>query len=397
MLVIGTMDTKAQELCFVRDRLAAEGHTVLMVDVSTSGKGWGADITAEAVAECHQNGSTVVFTDERGSAVEAMSRALTEWIARQKIAGAIGLGGSGGTALIAPALRCLPLGVPKLLVSTVASGNTAPFIDTSDLIMVPSVTDIGGLNRVSRPILANAAAALSGMLDCKKVEDPSDLPTVALTMFGVTTPCVTAVCDRIKDRFDPIVFHATGTGGRSMENLALAGQLDAVMDLTTTELCDRLAGGIMAASPDRIARLAPLGIPYIGSAGALDMVNFAAADTVPERYSDRLLYRHNPQITLMRTTAPECAQIGREIGEALNLFDGPTVFLIPEGGVSALDAPGQPFHDPTADAALFEAVEATLRQTSKRRVIRLPHHINDPAFASVAAGLLEDMMNEVRT
>jgi uncharacterized protein (UPF0261 family) len=260
--------------------------------------------------------------------------------------------------------------------------------------MVPSVTDIGGLNRVLRPILANAAAALAGMITAPALDAAEDRPAIGLTMFGVTTPCVTGAVRALSDRFDCITFHATGTGGRSMEDLAAQGKLDAVLDLTTTELCDRLAGGIMAAGPDRIARLAVTGLPYVASAGALDMVNFAAPETVPARYRDRLFYHHNPQITLMRTTAAECARIGAEIADCLNRFERAT-FLIPEGGVSALDAPGQPFHDPAADAALFEAIESGTHRTATRRVIRLPHHINDPAFALAAADAMRAAIDEV--
>ncbi|QQA42698.1 Tm-1-like ATP-binding domain-containing protein [Pelagovum pacificum] len=397
ILVIGTMDTKAAELTFVRDRIAAAGETVRIVDVSTSAKGGGADIGASDIAACHPKGADAVFTGERGSAVSAMADALKHWIGTQHVAGAIGLGGSGGTALIAPALRSLPLGVPKLIVSTVAAGNTAPYIDTSDLILAPSVTDIGGLNRVSRPILANAAAAIVGMVRAEPVAAEADRPAIGCTMFGVTTACVTAATEALSDDFDCIVFHATGTGGRSMEDLAVQGRLDGILDLTTTELCDRLAGGIMPAGPDRIDRLASLGLPYVGSVGALDMVNFGAPETVPERYADRTFYHHNPQITLMRTTVDESAALGREIGESLNRFEGPVEFLLPEGGVSALDSAGQPFDDPEAREALFAAIEQTVETTGSRRVRRLPHNINDPAFADAAADALRKMMEEKTT
>lgn len=399
VLVIGTMDTKAAELAFLRDRLAGAGVRARIVDVSTGpGRGavTGADIPAAAIAACHPEGAGAVFGDDRGRAVAAMGVALERWIAGQEVAGAIGAGGSGGTALIAPALRRLPLGVPKLIVSTVASGQSGAHIGTSDLILVPSVTDIAGLNRVSRPVLVNAAAALVGMVTTPRPARADDRPALGLTMFGVTTPCVTRAAALLSDRYDCLTFHATGAGGDAMEDLALGGHLDGILDLTTTELCDRLAGGIMPAGPDRIARLAPLGIPYVLSVGATDMVNFAAPDTVPPRYADRLFHRHNPQITLMRTTPAELADLGAQIATALNAFVGPVAVLLPEGGVSALDAPGQPFHDLAADAALFDAIESALVRGSERRLDRLPYHINDPAFAEAAVAALEGMTRKTR-
>lgn len=396
VLVVGTMDTKSEELAFVRSYLQGAGIDAMLVDISTRDEARGADISAREVAEAHPQGAAAVFTGERGSAVSAMAVALSNWMANQRPGGAIGLGGSGGTAMIAPAFRTLPLGVPKLIVSTIASGNVAQIVGTSDLILMPSVTDIGGLNRISRTILANAAAALSGMIQSKQPAENDSRPAIGMTMFGVTTPCVQAVRDELKKDYDCIVFHATGTGGRSMEELAEQGFLNGIADLTTTELCDRLLGGIMPASADRIARLAPLSIPYVGSVGAVDMVNFGAPETVPDAYRGRTFYHHNPQITLMRTTADENAEIGRQIGESLNAFEGPAAFLIPEGGVSALDAPGQPFYDPEADAALFDAIEQATPLNKRDRIVRLPNHINDKAFALAAASLLRGMMEEAR-
>lgn len=394
ILVIGTMDTKAAELEFLRHALMQTGRAVRIVDVSTTPGAHGGDVSGAAVAACHPGGADAVFCGQRGQAVAAMGVALGRWIAGQDVAGAIGIGGSGGTAMIAPALRTLPLGVPKIIVSTVASGNTAAYIGTSDLILMPSVTDLSGLNRISRRVLGNAAAALAGMVTAPAVAQSHDRPAIGLTMFGVTTPCVTEVARLLSDRFDCLTFHATGTGGDTMEELALQGHLDAVLDLTTTELCDRLAGGIMPAGPERIARLAPLGLPYVASVGATDMVNFAGPDTVPERYRDRLFHRHNPQITLMRTTPDETAEVGRQIASALNTFAGPAAILLPEGGVSALDRPGQPFHDPAATRALFDAIDTGVRPGPHRHVLHLPCHINDPAFAAAAAATLERMMKE---
>ena len=396
VLVIGTADTKAAELAYLAERIRALGVPARIVDVSTSGDAVrGTDVSSGEVAAAHPGGPAAVFTGERGGAVAGMAEALARWLPRQAgVSGAIGIGGSGGTALIAPALRALPVGVPKMLLSTVAAGDVRAHVGTSDLVMAPSVTDIGGLNRISRLVLANAAAAIAGMAAAPRPEAADDRPAIGLTMFGVTTACVGQVAERLDADYDCIVFHATGTGGRTMEDLAAQGRLDGIIDVTTTELCDRLVGGIMPASPDRIDRLAPLGLPYVGSCGALDMVNFAARDSVPARYRDRLFHVHNPQITLMRTTPEENARIGAGIAASLNRFEGPVRFLIPEGGVSALDAPGQPFHDPEADAALFDAIERDLRQDDRRRLLRLPRHINEPAFAAAVADAFRGLMTE---
>jgi uncharacterized protein (UPF0261 family) len=267
------------------------------------------------------------------------------------------------------------------MVSTVASGNTAAYVGPSDIAMMYSVTDIAGLNRISRVVLANAAHAIAGMAKADPPPAVGDKPALGLTMFGVTTPCVNRVVESLGGAYDCLVFHATGTGGQSMEKLLDSGLVAGVIDVTTTEVCDHLMGGVFPCTDDRLGAIARTRVPYVGSCGALDMVNFHAKDTVPERYRDRNLYVHNPQITLMRTTADECARMGRWIGERLNACEGPVRFLIPEGGVSLLDAPGQAFHDPQADAALFDALEATVRQTGRRRLIRLPHNVNDAAFS----------------
>ncbi len=261
---------------------------------------------------------------------------------------------------------------------------TAPYVDISDIVMMPSVTDLAGLNGLSRVILHNAAQAIAGMA-LKPAEVAGGKPSVGLTMFGVTTTCVMALSDILRDRYDCMVFHATGTGGRTMEKLADSGMLSGMLDITTTEVCDLLFGGVLPATEDRLGAVARTKLPYVGSVGALDMVNFWAVDTVPKKFRDRNLYRHNPNVTLMRTTADECRAIGTWIAERLNACSGPVRFLIPEKGVSALDIAGGAFFDPEADAALFEAIEATLEQTAERRLVRLPLHINDPAFARAAA------------
>jgi len=389
--VVGTFDTKGTELGYVADLVRAAGVATHTVDLSTRGGPSVADTSAREVAGYHPNGVDAVFTGDRGTAVAAMTVAFERYLAaRDDVAGVLGLGGSGGTALIAPALRALPVGVPKLIVSTVAGGDVSAYVGASDLAMLHSVTDVAGLNRISRRVLGNAAHAMAGML-AHRVPVADDRPAVALTMFGVTTPCVTSVAGQLADRYDPLVFHAVGTGGRAMEKLADDGQLSAVLDITTTEICDLVAGGVFSAGPERLDAIARTGVPYVGSCGALDMVNFGAPDTVPARYAGRLFYEHNAQVTLMRTNREECQLIAEFLAAKLNACTGPVRFLLPEGGVSALDAPGQPFYDPGTDQLLFAALERLVEQTADRRIIRLPHNLNDPRFADALVAAFEEV------
>jgi uncharacterized protein (UPF0261 family) len=336
------------------------------------------------VAAHHPDGADAVFSDDRGTAVSAMSIALTNYIEEQDdVDGIIGLGGSGGTALIAPAMRALPVGTPKVLVSTVASGDVSPYVGPADIAMMYSVTDVAGLNRISRRVLGNAAHAVAGMAK-HPIESPeSDASAIALSMFGVTTPLVLSLVDALEATHDPLVFHATGTGGQSMEKLVDSGMVDAVLDMTTTEIADHVVGGVFSAGPDRLGAIARTGVPYVGSCGALDMVNFGALETVPVAFGDRNLHVHNANVTLMRTTAEENIAFGSFIARKLNACHGPVRFLLPEGGVSLIDAPGQPFHDPEADEALFETIETQVDQDDNRVVVRVPHNINDPEFAEV--------------
>ena len=292
----------------------------------------------------------------------------------------LGIGGGGGTSIVTRGMRTLPIGLPKMMVSTLASGDVGPYVDVSDIVMMPSITDLAGLNSVSRMVLRNAAFAIVGMTIAPAPRYDGKA-SIGLTMFGVTTPCVTRVIEELRDRYDCLVFHATGTGGRAMEKLADSDKLVGVIDVTTTEVCDHLLGGVLSAGPDRLGAIARRRLPYVGSVGALDMVNFWAPESAPEKFRRRNLYAHNPQVTLMRTTADECREIGAWIAERLNARDGPLRFLIPEKGVSALNTVGGPFFDPDADAALFDALENGLRETSERRLIRLPLHINDPEFS----------------
>ncbi len=398
VLVAGTFDTKGAELGYLRDRLRARGVPVRTVDLSTTERTSSAHVPPHHVAAHHPSGAGAVFTGDRGAAVAAMAEAFTAWLqAHGEIAGIISAAGSGGTALVTPAMQALPVGVPKVMISTVASGDVAPYVGASDILMMYSVADVQGLNRISRAVLGNGAEAMAGMVrEREATAEPPSLPAVGLTMFGVTTTAVQQVTARLAGRCECLVFHATGTGGRSMEKLADSGMLAGALDLTTTEVCDLLMGGVFAATEDRFGAFIRTRIPWVGSVGALDMVNFGARATVPERYRDRRFVEHNPQVTLMRTTAEENAQMGRWIGERINLMQGPVRFLIPEGGVSALDAPGQPFHDPEADAALFDALAATVRETASRRLVRLPHHINDPAFATAAVAAFDEIAPAAR-
>jgi uncharacterized protein (UPF0261 family) len=377
--VAGTADTKGPELAFVAARVAEAGGAPLLVDLGTRAATVPADVPASEVATHHPSGGPVLGGDDRGAAVTAMGEAFAAFVrSRDDISGIVGIGGGGGTSMVTAGMRALPFGVPKLMVSTLASGDVGPYVGVSDITMMHSVADIAGLNRITRTVLAAAAHAIVGMTRAPTAADA--LPAVGLTMFGVTTPCVTRVASLLDDR-DPLIFHATGTGGRAMEGLADSGMLEGLIDVTTTEVADHLCGGVLSAGPDRLGAVARTRLPYVGSCGALDMVNFWAPETVPDRYARRTLYRHNPNVTLMRTTPAECREIGVFIAAKLNACTGPVRFLIPERGVSALDTEGGAFHDAEADAALFDALESGIEPTPDRQVRRLPLHINDPEFA----------------
>lgn len=393
--VVGTADTKGEELAFLADAIAATGAVVARVDVGTRGATVPVDVSADEVAGHHPDGgSAVLDIDDRGTAVAAMAVAFTRFVqSRSDISGMIGIGGGGGTSIVTSGMRTLPLGLPKIMISTLASGDTAPYVDVSDIVMMPSVTDMAGLNRLSRVVLHNAAQAISGMA-AKPAPPPDGKPSIGLTMFGVTTPCVTSIADELRSAYDCMVFHATGAGGRTMEKLADSGLLAGVIDITTTEVCDLLLGGVLPATEDRFGAIARTRLPYVGSVGALDMVNFWARPTVPERYRERLFYEHNPNVTLMRTTPDESRKIGEWIGARLNLCEGPVRFLVPEKGVSALDIEGGAFFAPEADAALFEAIERTIMPNDMRRMTRLPLHINDPEFAKAAVAAFLDITRQ---
>ena len=394
VIIAGTLDTKGDELRFIRDIIKAAGLRTRLVDLSTVGRNQGADVSAQEVALASPTGSAGITSGDRGAAVAAMTDAFRAWVGKQQnVAGIISAGGSGGTAIATAGMQVLPVGVPKIMISTMAAGNVAAYVGATDITMMHSVTDVQGLNRVSRQVLGNGAHAMAAMARnwieqnaANAGQRPAaERPLVGMTMFGVTTPCVQQVVKLIEKEWEPLVFHATGIGGRSMEKLIDSGLMRGVIDVSTTEVCDMMMGGILPASEDRFGAVIRTRIPYVGSVGALDMVNFGARDTVPSQYSNRTFYPHNPQVTLMRTTAEENRRMGRWIGERLNLMEGPVRFLLPEGGVSALDAPGQAFWNPEADAALFAAITETVRVTANRQLIRLPHHINDAAFATALA------------
>ncbi|SCB49958.1 Uncharacterized protein, UPF0261 family [Bradyrhizobium shewense] len=404
VLVVGTLDTKGLELRFIRDIIAEAGLRTRLVDVSTSGKHSSCDVSAQEIALNHGRGGAAVFGPDRGAAVTAMADAFASWLRRQgNVAGVISAGGSGAASLVAPGMRALPVGVPKLIISSVASGDVGPYVGPADITMMHSVTDVQGLNSISRAVLANGAHALAGMVKARldaraaTAREAGGLPSVGITMFGVTTPAVQKIAAELRDDFECLVFHATGVGGRSMEKLVESGQLAGVIDLTTTEVCDLLMGGVFPATEDRFGAIIRTRIPYVGSVGALDMVNFGAPDTIPERYRGRKFHVHNPQVTLMRTSVEENERIGHWIGERLNQMDGPVRFFLPEGGVSALDARGQPFWDPDTDAALFRTLERTVRQTGNRQLIRTPKNINDPDFAAAIVGAFRTLFGRTGT
>jgi uncharacterized protein (UPF0261 family) len=393
---VATMDTKGAELGFVAAQLANSGGRALMVDVGTASPPVVApDVSRETVAACHPNGASAVLgLTDRGRAVEQMSIALREFLLREheagRVGGVIGLGGTGGTALITPAMRALPIGLPKVMVSTVGGGNVGPYVGSSDLVMFPSIVDVAGLNSVSRAIFTNAANALAGMVNGAAAPSLSARPTIGMTMFGVTTPCVDAVRHSLEAKgFDCLVFHATGTGGRAMDKLVEAGLIRGVLDITTTEVADEVVGGVFPAGPERFDAILAAGVPYVMSLGALDMVNFSAPDTVPEKFRHRRLHVHNPNVTLMRTTPEENVQFARWIADKLNRSTSPITVLIPEKGVSAIDAPGQPFHDPQADWALFAELENSVEQTASRIIRRLPNHVNDKEFSAALVEAFE--------
>ena len=402
--LIGTLDTKGGEVRFLKEHLESLGLRALTVDVGIAGVPlFEPDVKREKIALLGGTSiDALIAARDRGRAVVAMQSGLSSWMRDSfgpvGISGVLGIGGSAGTSIASAAMRQLPLGIPKLIVSTSASGDTRPHVGTSDIIMMPSVADLAGLNRITRTILTNAANAIAGMCCLPLARAAhSERPCLGATMFGVTTPCVSRVRELVEQAgYTLLVFSANGVGGRVMEQLIRDHMIEGVIDITTTELADELGGGILSAGPDRLEQAGRSAIPQVISVGALDMVNFGPLDTVPENFRSRTLYRHNSAVTLMRTTSSENAILGRQIAEKANMAQGPVTIVLPIKGVSAIDYPGQPFHDPNADHELFEAIRTNIN--SKVKLVEVDAHINDPAFAvrlvSEYLDLVADRKNE---
>jgi uncharacterized protein (UPF0261 family) len=394
--LVGTLDTKGAEYEYFRERVREHGADVLLVDVGVLGEPrMRPDVTREEVAAAAgEDASELARAGDRGAAVAAMGRGAAEIARRLHAEGQLdaiaGLGGSSGSSIVTTAMRALPVGVPKLMVSTLASGDTRPYVGAVDVTMTYSVVDIAGLNQVSRRIIANAAGAIAGMAAADPGAAADPRPLVGATMFGVTTPCVDRARERLEQLgYEVLVFHATGTGGQSLEALVRGGFLTAVLDVTTTELADELVGGVLSAGPDRLEAAGAAGLPQVVSLGALDMVNFGPMETVPERFRDRRLYVHNPTVTLMRTTPGECAELGRTVARKLNAASGPVSLFVPLRGVSAIATEGQPFHDPEADEALLGALRDHLEPSVELR--EFDTDINNPAFAEALADRLHGL------
>jgi uncharacterized protein (UPF0261 family) len=398
VLLLGTLDTKGDEYAYLRDRLELAGVEPLIADVGVLGPPRCTPHIRrdEVAAEAGVDAAALAEAADRGAAITAMADAASALTKRLydegRIQGVLAAGGSGNTAIATHAMQALPVGVPKVMVSTMAAGDTRDYVGGVDVTLMASVTDVAGINSISARILANAAAAIAGMVQTEPPEMDGGRPLVGATMFGVTTPCIDAARAMLEERgYEVLVFHATGTGGRAMEALVDGGFLAGVLDVTTTELCDDLVGGVLSAGPDRLEAAGRAGLPQVVSLGALDMVNFGARDTVPPQFENRNLYVHNPPVTLMRTTPEESAELGRRIARKLAAATGPVSLFVPLGGVSMIDAEGQPFHDPDADDALFTALRAGL-EGSDVEVVELDHNVNDEAFAQAMADRMDSYL-----
>lgn len=395
--VLGTFDTKGKELKFIKECIEEHGLKTLCINTGVFEPVVEPDISsAEVAAAVGADINAIVEKRDRATATEVLAKGTEKLIpqlyAEGKFDGIISIGGSGGTSLATPAMRQLPLGVPKVMVSTMASGDVSPYVGTSDIVMIPSVVDAEGLNDISKVIFSNAANAVVGMVQNRKEIESDGKPLLAATMFGVTTPCVKAAEDYLHEQgYDVLVFHATGTGGKCMEALIDQGFIKGVLDLTTTEWCDEVVGGVLNAGPDRLTAAGKNGIPQVVSVGALDMVNFGPMDTVPAQFKDRNLYKHNPTVTLMRTTADELKSIGHEIATRLADATGKTTLMLPLKGVSMIDVEGQPFYDAEADKVLFDTLRTELAD-SNVEILELDTDINDKEFAVAAAKKLISLL-----
>jgi uncharacterized protein (UPF0261 family) len=397
--LLGTLDTKGEELDFVRERLRMGGVTTLLVDVGMVGPAaFEPDIDRyEVAAATGFDLEAVAGSEERGKAVAAMGAAAAAMALRLfgegRLDGILAVGGGTNTAIATAAMRALPLGLPKLMVTTQTGEAASAFIGTSDIILMPSIADVAGVNVILAPILANAAAAMAGMVGRPPLPSAPGGRRIAATMFGVTTPCVDVAREALAAQgYEVVTFHATGTGGRAMERLIRDGFFAAVLDATTTELADELVGGTLAAGPERLTSAGALGLPQVVSLGALDIVNFGARETVPARFGDRRLSAHNPQATLMRTNASESGRIGTELARRLSAARGPTAVFVPLRGVSALSGEGRAFDDPEADAALFDGLRRNL--SAEVELHEIDSHINDPGFGLAMAGRLAEYLGK---
>lgn len=386
IIVLGTLDTKGHELAFVADQIRLRGHHSMLLDTGTTGNPQVTpDIPASRIISAFAN------PDDRGSCVAEMASALPAFLVRlvreSNAAGVISLGGGGGTSIATSAMQALPLGFPKIMVTTMASGNTSHYLGISDIVMIPSIVDVAGINRVSRGVFARAAAAVCAMADVeaeseKQLPQPRQSPTIVASMFGNTTECVRIAREKLEATgYEVLVFHATGAGGRLMESLVDSGMVNGVLDITTTEIADEIAGGVLTAGKERLEAAGRAGIPSVVVPGCVDMVNFGTMDSVPSRFSDRHFYRHNDQVTLMRTNVIENIAIATFMADKLNAYSRPPVVILPEGGVSVISEPGGPFHDVKADTALFETLRSRLNPDIK--VVVSPLAINHPEFAAL--------------
>jgi uncharacterized protein (UPF0261 family) len=397
---VGTLDTKGEEFEYVKDIIENEGLETVVIDVGVLGEPYfEPDIDRSEVAEAGgDNIKDLVEAADRGRSMEIMSNGAAEIVEelnqKGKVAGIISLGGSAGTTIGTTAMKRLPVGIPKVMVSTLASGDTRPYVGTKDITMMYSVVDILGVNSLSSEILSNAAFAVAGMVKGKKPEPKEKRPLIAATMFGVTTPCVEKARDYLENHgYEVLVFHATGTGGQAMENLVEEGFISGVLDITTTELCDELVGGVLSAGPDRLEAAGKEGVPQVVSTGALDMVNFGPIDSVPKEFKDRNLYKHNPTVTLMRTTAAENKKLAEIIAEKLNKAESKTALFLPLKGVSMIDAEGQPFYGPDEDKMLFETLRKNI-DLEKVEIIEKDLHINDEEYALALAKKMIELIEE---
>lgn len=397
--ILGALDTKGIEFAFIKAEIEKHGCKTLVINVGVLGApAFPADVNAEEVAAAAgTNLAELAANKDRGVALDAMTHGAAVITRRLydagRFDGIISMGGGGGTAMGTSAMRALPVGVPKLMVSTVASGDTAPYVGTTDITMMPSIVDVSGINRISRQIFVNAAAAISGMVNAQVETAGADKPLIAASMFGNTTRAVDHARKIMEDHgYEVLVFHATGTGGKTMESLVESGFFSGVLDITTTEWADELCGGVLSAGPTRLDAAAKAGLPQIVTPACIDMVNFWAPETIPAKYKDRLFYHWNPNVTLMRTTPEEKAQLGKIFAEKLNAATGPVEVFIPMGGFSEVDAPGKPFWWPEADQAFVDALKANLRAGIP--VTILPNNVNDPEFSGLLAETLLKMLKK---